>query len=1031
MALIQKTKLLVDYNQYKEFNGFVEPIITSEDIENGLDTVAKKYEAWSRYTQVILNAILQEELDNIGYDITKVKTAYQHSLINIISMRLIRAFHNDELIPRDSQVQISQQGGLQYSSSASLDSKSSLYSFFDGRERALIESSGLTTDIFAWDTEDEDDIPTPGDFKDGVRAEDVAWSDKLDRVITIGGVNTTIDAVIKILNDGALFTNDLPKEVEKVYGFKVNGSKVTSTKPIVYDTFIASKEDNELAQMKDVKDAEARTKTATDSMIKKMNNVNAELEKVKEDVDLINNLELLQSTLDLTDHVTSFDASNISTVDLKTIMVDDPDNAGSTIRLFPDKLFVDGAYVTVELADPVLNGGTAITQSFIMPRQSIYDMGDYTVSVSLTNQGILTLTNTTPGKDVSNLIVSAVSISGGQVTGLETAALEAIIKKKTSKQLNQGAAADFETYVELKALLLDSDFTSISLANGDLITGRVSNIDDANITISGIYLEHGTTKTQIGNVKLDKSGDSFTVSFEASVYTKEKLDTFLDDWFNVERDTARNEAVNIPQAIPTNNNVKTVYQLKNGLNNDYADKLHKLQIKIFDVDNKAVYTTSYDDLNPLDYNTDILIKMLKNGVLTNYSINLYDALFEGQPENEVYVVEGDKGTGTIPPTFKYEVYIIDRQPSIANTHAAAAAVDSKTPTGRLVNSFGMNIIQLSSLTFASMKLNDEVLVSFDSVVRSIAGGADAIPAAAMLYIGDSIAIKQTKLGSNVKTNVMWETKTNPTDTNIKDHWETSLMKIKKVSDTEFDFLSWESNPKFLYLTLDGKNYRAPKGVPDGSTLTLRNGKWHWIKFSHEFTRETKAELDAIPAADISEGDIGFASNEDKFYHYHVKTNPVDPKETGWELHVDSGGSGGTPGGTEVLYPVNVKEFLQGKDGVPVRDGPSTRIKTTLGGGFTGEVTIAPVANKLNLGLGAGTEEVQIFGKTIHLSPEQTISITLPLDFIGAGFSGYTIKKQDDGNDYELRENGGNNDKISFKDLIAAVKWWKDNHGGGA
>lgn len=527
--MILKTKLLVDYDQYREFNGFVKPIITSEDIEYGLDTIEKKFEAWSRYTQTILNAILQEELDNIEYDITKVKPAYQHSLINIITMRLIRAFYNDELIPRDSQVQLSQQGGIQYSSAAALDSKSSLYSFFNGNERALIESSGLTTDIFVWNTEDDDDIvAADGTFKDGIKVEDVNWNDKQNTGIVIAGRNTSVTQAINDLYNDKANVGDIANIITRDLGLRVeHGNELISSFPISYGAKISNKRDNQLAQYIDVKESEARSKNITDSLSAKVNNTKALVKTIKGEIDFINNLELLKTLIDLNDHDTNFDANNHATIDLKTIMIDDPDNVGNKIRLFPDKVFVDGAYVTVELEDKTqLDGGIAVTHSFVITKQAIYDMNDYSITVTLDKQGILSLTNTTVGKDVSNLIVSAISISSGQVTGVESAALKALIKHNVSKQLNQGAAADFETYSGLKSLLLDDDFTSISLANGDLVTGRVTNIDDHNITISGMYVEHGTNVTKIGNIKFDKpvvvggpDDGSFTTTYEKTVYT--------------------------------------------------------------------------------------------------------------------------------------------------------------------------------------------------------------------------------------------------------------------------------------------------------------------------------------------------------------------------------------------------------------------------------------------------------------------------------------------------------------------------------
>lgn len=110
------------------------------------------------------------------------------------------------------------------------------------------------------------------------------------------------------------------------------------------------------------------------------------------------------------------------------------------------------------------------------------------------------------------------------------------------------------------------------------------------------------------------------------------------------------------------------------------------------------------------------------------------------------------GSGIKPP-FKYEVYIIDRQPGIADTHPVAKDAVRK-PTGRVVAFGPGHIMQLPATAFADLQVGGEAKINFEAVVAGIAGGADAIPDDATLFIGDNGAVKQTVLGTGTKTALM-------------------------------------------------------------------------------------------------------------------------------------------------------------------------------------------------------------------------------------------------------------------------------------
>lgn len=121
----------------------------------------------------MLNAVLMDELSMVDYTLTNIDKKAQIAIIDIMVTRLTRAFHNDELIPRNSQVSYSQQGGIQYSSTGTIDSKDALYSFFDDRERLLIQTSGLLETVFAAQQADETNELLDNQFMDGPKVNEV------------------------------------------------------------------------------------------------------------------------------------------------------------------------------------------------------------------------------------------------------------------------------------------------------------------------------------------------------------------------------------------------------------------------------------------------------------------------------------------------------------------------------------------------------------------------------------------------------------------------------------------------------------------------------------------------------------------------------------------------------------------------------------------------------------------------------------------------------------------------------------------
>lgn len=103
--------------------------------------------------------------------------------------------------------------------------------------------------------------------------------------------------------------------------------------------------------------------------------------------------------------------------------------------------------------------------------------------------------------------------------------------------------------------------------------------------------------------------------------TSENLSDFQDDIFVFERNQTRNEAIQDPIFNPTDG-VATTFTLKKGLNNDYAENAHTLQVVLYDTDNKLVYSTQYDPANPIDYNTQIVLRIPVNGVLKDFYVSV-------------------------------------------------------------------------------------------------------------------------------------------------------------------------------------------------------------------------------------------------------------------------------------------------------------------------------------------------------------------------------------------------------------------------
>lgn len=138
--------LLITFDDYKKNGGIAMPgEINDYDKSNGINSESEKFNKWLEYTQIQLNYVLQDKLEGAEYNLLNFKEAYRRDIINILVIRLNRAFENERLIPRNENVQYAESGGINWNSSSEIHGEG--WSFWNEQELHIIETSGLFSSV--------------------------------------------------------------------------------------------------------------------------------------------------------------------------------------------------------------------------------------------------------------------------------------------------------------------------------------------------------------------------------------------------------------------------------------------------------------------------------------------------------------------------------------------------------------------------------------------------------------------------------------------------------------------------------------------------------------------------------------------------------------------------------------------------------------------------------------------------------------------------------------------------------------------
>ncbi len=492
MAIAAPDKLLIDYNIYKQYNGFILPKINDDDIENGLTTPELKFQAWSFYTQEQLNQVVQEELDNVQFDLNLIAPEFQKSIIRIMIARLNRAFYNDEIIPRDSQVQVSQSGDISYSSTGTIDPKSAKFSFWNGSERAMIENSGILTDNFASSSDDiEQSEIIDNQFKSGEFVPEVDLNEFQRVAIVVNGVNTTVLAAIQALNTGKQDKDTLIDTIAENTGLTTTAVEplieTLQGKYISYPSHRQNKGANELAQVQDITESEARSKAEIVNTQNVVNILSNNDHVQDERLELLESIEYARDIVYKPDAPISIDAGNgdqgflnIAGIEIDNPFYDpnipeDPVTNPAKIKPFTD-FDVDSRW-TVEIYDPSISAtGAHSAKTFTRDHSGLYTFANGAASdsfkFSINENGYAELLRTNGNTNVEDLRFTEIILrTSSETPSDQRVAIE--LKKKVTKQLVQAPNGDFANIADLRNLIDDDDFVSITLDNGYKITGRV------------------------------------------------------------------------------------------------------------------------------------------------------------------------------------------------------------------------------------------------------------------------------------------------------------------------------------------------------------------------------------------------------------------------------------------------------------------------------------------------------------------------------------------------------------------------------
>ena len=245
-------KLMLSLEEYKNLNP-VYPLEVPSYLSNEVGISLEDYYLRAMTTtQRLINSYMQNALSNIDWDINKFDLDLRDQIKWILFKELEYLHQNQMFFQKSNSISYSTSG--QQSFTFNPDSDNINESLIPQYIKIAINNTGLLKKGFSVGVEEFDYQQRNNEFKDKVLVPNVAWSDKADNLVSIGGNNNSLYYFVNyIYND--YFSKNSP-EYSKVFElaklFALNESTIIAKNKLSSNIYFENKLDNDYAQIADI-----------------------------------------------------------------------------------------------------------------------------------------------------------------------------------------------------------------------------------------------------------------------------------------------------------------------------------------------------------------------------------------------------------------------------------------------------------------------------------------------------------------------------------------------------------------------------------------------------------------------------------------------------------------------------------------------------------------------------------------------------------------------------------------------------------
>ena len=237
------------------------------------------YQAGMYATQRLIDAYMQNYLLNKQWDISMLDYKLQEKIKDILFLQFQYMHENQLFFEKTSDITYSTAGQQTFTFNPSFNEDDNFPLIPKTVKRMIVNTGILQSASGKFKTDDARSV-FENEFKDGFFVPDVKWSDKADNVVSVDGNNYTMSSIIMDLYNNKVSKTDQEylNSIEITNSFKKDNQIITVSNNLIrLSNFYENKQDNDLAQIKDLKDLWSGINQQTQNNSNKINDLTSGL----------------------------------------------------------------------------------------------------------------------------------------------------------------------------------------------------------------------------------------------------------------------------------------------------------------------------------------------------------------------------------------------------------------------------------------------------------------------------------------------------------------------------------------------------------------------------------------------------------------------------------------------------------------------------------------------------------------------------------------------------------------------------------